>query len=339
MNGSELTVKIKEFLTPQSESVFPQRRPMGDERFGDIVLRFRDLQYATKLPDAAIIGVPQDIGVNRNFGRTGAALAPDAIRRAFYKLTTFAGKTTLSADKFSIVECGNITVEGLSLEEIHRRQEQAVWLLLKAGITPIILGGGHDIAWPNGQALAKIDASYGVLNIDAHPDVRPLDAGKGHSGTAFRQILENKENPLPTGAFVEFGIQSFATSVFFLDFLRSKQARIVFYDDIRRNGFDTSVRDVFDYLASKARSLYTSFDIDSCASAYAPGASAPSTLGFTAEEICRAAYIAGKNPAVRLIDIVEVNPNFDADNRTAKLAAIMMAQFISGLAERKFGIN
>ncbi|GAB1431359.1 hypothetical protein MASR2M18_21940 [Ignavibacteria bacterium] len=63
------------------------------------------------------------------------------------------------------------------------------------------------------------------------------------------------------------------------------------------------------------------------------------TLGFTAEEICRAAYIAGKNPAVRLIDIVEVNPNFDADNRTAKLAAIMMAQFISGLAERKFGIN
>ncbi|GAB1431358.1 hypothetical protein MASR2M18_21930 [Ignavibacteria bacterium] len=214
MNGSELTVKIKEFLTPQSESVFPQRRPMGDERFGDIVLRFRDLQYATKLPDAAIIGVPQDIGVNRNFGRTGAALAPDAIRRAFYKLTTFAGKTTLSADKFSIVECGNITVEGLSLEEIHRRQEQAVWLLLKAGITPIILGGGHDIAWPNGQALAKIDASYGVLNIDAHPDVSRL-MGKATFRYCISTDFGKQREPFTYGCFCRIGIQSFATSVFF----------------------------------------------------------------------------------------------------------------------------
>ncbi len=335
MNGSELTAKIKEFLVQPSETVFPQRRPIGDERFGDVVMRFRELQYASKLPDAAIIGVPQDIGVQRNFGRVGASLAPDEIRRAFYKLTTFTGKTALSGDVFSIVECGNITTEGLSLEEIHRRQELTVWLLLKAGVTPIILGGGHDIAWPNGRAIAKFDAQYGVMNIDAHPDVRPLDAGKGHSGTPFRQILENKENPIQEGALLEFGIQAFATSAFFIEFLRSKQAQIMFFDEIVEHGFAASLHSAFEYLKGKARSLYVSFDIDSCASAYAPGSSAPSVLGFTAENICDAAYTAGKNPAVKLIDIVEVNPNYDADSRTAKLAAMMAARFAKGLAERK----
>lgn len=337
MNGSELSAKIKEFLVPPSETVFPQRRPMGDERFGDTVMRFRDLQYAATLPDVALVGVPQDIGVNRNNGRIGAALAPEAIRRSFYKLTTYTGKTVLSGEHLTVVECGNITTEGLSLEEIHRRQELVVWLLLKAGITPVVLGGGHDVAWPDGRAIAKYDASYGVLNIDAHPDVRPLDAGKGHSGTAFRQIVENRENPLPAGALVEFGIQPFATGAFFIEFLRSKQARVMFYDDIRGRGFGESLREAYEYLGNKAQSLYVSFDVDACASVYAPGVSAPAALGFTAEEICNAAYLAGKNPAVKLIDIVEVNPNFDIDSRTAKLAAVMMARFMAGLAERKKG--
>lgn len=334
MNGSELSAKIKDFLIPPSETVFPQRRPMGDERFGDTVMRFRDLQYATELPIAAIVGVPQDIGVHRNNGRIGAALAPEVIRRAFYKLTTFTGKTAFTADKLSFIECGNITTEGLQLEEIHRRQELVVWLLLKAGITPIILGGGHDIAWPNGRAIAKHDSNYGVMNIDAHPDVRPLEGGKANSGTAFRQILENKENPLPTGALVEFGIQPFATGTFFTDFLRSKQARVMFYEEIREHGFSVSLHEALEGLQHRARSLYVSFDIDACASAYAPGVSAPATLGFTAEEMCHAASVAGKNPAVKLIDIVEMNPNFDMDNRTARLAAIMMARFLTELAGR-----
>ena len=39
--------------------------------------------------DIVIVGCPQDEGVKRNGGREGAAAAPEAIRRQFYKLTPF----------------------------------------------------------------------------------------------------------------------------------------------------------------------------------------------------------------------------------------------------------
>ncbi|MFX4693961.1 arginase family protein, partial [Acinetobacter baumannii] len=42
-----------------------------------------------KTADIVIIGCPQDEGVLRNNGRIGAALAPDAIREQFYRLTPF----------------------------------------------------------------------------------------------------------------------------------------------------------------------------------------------------------------------------------------------------------
>lgn len=31
----------------------------------------------------------------------------------------------------------------------------------------------------------------GVINLDQHFDVRPLKDGKAHSGSPFRQMLEN----------------------------------------------------------------------------------------------------------------------------------------------------
>lgn len=50
-------------------------------------------------------------------------------------------------------------------------------------------------SYPNARALlatAPVGGPVSVVNIDAHLDVRPRDAaGRAHSGTPFRQLLED----------------------------------------------------------------------------------------------------------------------------------------------------
>ena len=80
---------------------------------------------------------------------------------------------------------------------------------------------------------------------------------------------------------------------------------------------------------------FVSFDIDGCAEAYAPAASAPSADGFTPRQAVEAAFLAGKNEQVRLFEVVELNPLYDRDNQTARLAATIITAFLTGVAARR----
>ncbi|HET6370999.1 MAG TPA: arginase family protein, partial [Nitrospiria bacterium] len=77
-----------------------------------------------------------------------------------------------------------------------------------------------------------------------------------------------------------------------------------------------------------------SSDLDAVAQAYAPGVSAPSPEGLTPEEAAQAALLAGEEPKVRYFDIMELNPIFDHDNRTARLAVAILHAFLCGVARR-----
>jgi formiminoglutamase len=77
-----------------------------------------------------------------------------------------------------------------------------------------------------------------------------------------------------------------------------------------------------------------SFDMDAVRGADAPGVSAPSPVGLFAEDMLQAAFLTGKSSLVRLIDIAEVNPEYDIDGKTAKLAALVVMHFLSGFCRR-----
>ena len=84
--------------------------------------------------------------------------------------------------------------------------------------------------------------------------------------------------------------------------------------------------------ATLAGPAFVSFDLDSCAEAYAPGVSAPSTDGFTPRQAAEATFLAGQNAQVRLFEVVELNPVYDRDQQTARLAATLIVAFLTGVA-------
>src|SRR5205807_6828629 len=97
-------------------------------------------------------------------------------------------------------------------------------------------------------------------------------------------------------------------------------------DAVMARALETAGRDV--------DALFVSLDIDSAAQAFAPGCSAPSPDGFAPDDLIAITFAAGRHPKTRYFDVVEINPNFDVDSRTARLGAAILLAFLSGYAAR-----
>ena len=305
------------------ESVFFSRNDVNDPRLGEIVRHTPD--HYDKA-DIVILGCPQDEGVRRNGGRIGAADAPLAIRKQFYKLTTMnIGKR--------IFDLGDVKLAN-TLEATHDTMTEVVKAVLRDGKRVIVLGGGNDISYADGKAMSEVfgrDWWIGV-NIDAHLDVRLSE--ERNSGTPYRQLLD--EELLLPKHFYEVGYQSHFTSPIYYDYIRKLGVNRISLELVRSRAqadieLRENIRNTFIGHSSSLNTFF-GFDMDVVRSADAPGTSAPSPLGLRAGEFIQLVKYAASLANTKLIEFSEVNPKFDQDDRTAKLVAIGMHRFCTGIA-------
>jgi len=317
-------------LSDAPDAVFFSRNDESDPRMGDIVRR----QKENLTPDVrfGIVGVPEDEGVKRNRGRVGAKDAPNEIRKALYKFTPFAISKNKQISELSIFDFGNVKL-GSSLEETHQRVQTVVESMVANNILPIILGGGHDATYPAFLAFSKKAASSGAINIDTHLNFRKSDPQR-NSGTAFRQILDLTHSPLAPMNFVEIGAQSFANSKEHYEELNDRGATVFPLGDVRKERIEKILDIAYEIASNSSDRIYVSFDLDSVQSSDAPGVSASYPTGLTAEDLLKSAHFAGLRHKIKAIDIVEVNPKFDVDSKTSKLAALLVMYFLAGAANR-----
>jgi formiminoglutamase len=302
---------------------FFSRGDVNDPRMGEIVRRDEEGYTGA---DLVIVGCPQDEGVRRNNGRVGAADAPDAIREQFYQLTTFNIKR-------KIFDLGNIENKG-TLEETHDLMTAVVSQILRDGKRAIVLGGGNDISYADGRAMADI---YGPewwigVNIDSHLDVRI--APERNSGTHYRQLLDGGH--LLPQYFYEVAYQSHYCSPIYYRYIRDLGVNRISLELLRsREEADIELKEgVRQKFIGHSSSMNTffGFDMDAVRSADAPGTSASSPLGLRAGEFITLVKYAASLANTKIIEFTEVNPRFDVDNRTTKLVAIGMHRFCTGVA-------
>lgn len=315
--------EIFELTTRPDSGLFFSRGDNNDPRLGEVV--HSDTEHYESA-DVVILGCPQDEGVRRNSGRVGAAEAPDAIREQFYRLTPFNIKR-------KIFDLGNVVIGG-TLEETHETHFNVVAQLLRDGKRIIVLGGGNDISYPDGAAMAEV---YGPewwigVNIDSHLDVRIAE--QRNSGTPYRQLLEEKLL-LPT-YFYEVGYQTHFCSPVYYEYIRDLGVHRISLELLRsRAEADIEIKEqIRQKFINHSSSLNTffGFDLDAVRSADAPGTSIPSPLGLRAGEFITLVKYAASLANTTIIEFSEVNPTYDVDNRTTKLVAIGMHRFCSGVA-------
>ena len=316
-------IELFEPTTRPNAELFFSRNDANDPRMGEIVSQ-GEADYAAS--DIVILGCPQDEGVRRNGGRIGAADAPNAIREQFYKLTTFNIKK-------KIFDLGNVRLGG-SLEETHDTMTAVVKQILRDGKRLIVLGGGNDISYADGRAMAGVFGPewWIGVNIDAQLDVRIAD--ERNSGTPYRQLLEEKH--LLPKFFYEVGYQSHFCSPVYYEYIRELGVNRISLELLRsRDEADIELKEMIrEKFIGQSASLNTffGFDIDALRSADSPGTSAPSPLGLRAGEFITLVKYAASLANTKIIEFTEVNPTYDVDNRTTKLVAIGMHRFCTGVA-------
>ncbi|MEI7769435.1 MAG: formimidoylglutamase [Chloroflexales bacterium] len=289
-----------------------RRDDPNDPRLGELATA-DPARYPTS--QVVILGCPQDEGVRRNRGRLGAADGPAAIRSALYKLG-LAG-----VEQLRLFDLGDTQIRP-SLEATHELQRQVVRRVIADGKTMIALGGGNDISFPDCAGLADAAGPAMAINVDAHYDVRADPTP--NSGTPYRQLLEGGH--VAPGRFVELGGQPFANSAAYGRYLAGLGVRAYSLRQARERGLAALVAEI---LLTDAASIFWGLDMDVVRSAEAPGVSAPNPLGMSGEELCLLAELAGVDPRSRLLEISELNPTYDIDGRTARLAAAAIWHFLA----------
>lgn len=276
----------------------------------------------------ALIGVPFDAGVP---GRPGARFGPEAVRAELARATAWYPDADLDlADGPPLLDLGDLQVVPGDVAATQERLERVVAAVAARGGLPLVVGGDHSLSVGTVRGLARVHGSLGLVQCDAHHDVRQPAGGFLSSGTPFRLLLEDPRRPLDARRVVQLGIAAWRNSAPHTAYARGKGVRVVTLEAVRRRGIAAAVAAAVRGTAGGPFAV--SFDLDAVAAAHAPGVSAPGPCGLPAEEAREAVFHLALLPACVGMDLVECAPALDPEGRTARLAAELTLAFWTGRA-------
>jgi arginase len=282
----------------------------------------------------SLLGVPMDLGADRR----GVDMGPSAIR--------YAGLSDkLRALGHEVEELGAIPVPG---PEVHPPGDPRLKYLdpivavcaatadrvaasLEVGRLPIILGGDHSIALGSVGGAARARGAVGLLWLDAHGDFNTSETTP--SGNIHGMILAalaglgdprlvNAAGPGPhvdPRRIAVVGARSLDPGERAL--LRGSGAQVYTMADIDRRGMAHVMREALGHVGAGAAAVHVSLDMDVVDPREAPGVGTPVPGGITYREAHLALELIAADGRLSSLDVVEVNPILDQENRTAALAA------------------
>jgi len=271
----------------------------------------------------AFIGFRCEEGVKRNQGRIGTTEGPSAIRQALAKFP-------IQRQAMVCYDAGNIMCPDGDLEASQAALGEVIALLLREGITPIALGGGHEMAWGHYQGIAPVftKENLGIANFDAHFDMHPLLLdGKGSSGSPFLQIALDQKASHRRFDYNCIGIQHAGNTRQLFDIAKLYNTHVIFADDLHMRLVEKCT-DFIDRIIDANDIIYISLCLDVFASPYAPGVSTIQPIGLTPWDVIPLLRQLAASGKVISLDIAELAPRYDIDQRTAKLAASLIYEFV-----------
>ncbi len=263
------------------------------------------------MPGANLIGFCSDEGVRRNGGRMGASGGPAELRRAL---------SGLAMPEMRISDAGDVIVRGEDLAGAQERLGLAVASVLEVGGLPVVLGGGHEVAYGSYLGWAGLlnqgaDETWGVLNLDAHFDLR--DQPHATSGTPFLQLAVSEFEAGRDFNYAVAGVDRASNTRALFDRASELEVRFLADDDLE----DSQLWEfVTDFVASVDR-VHLSLDLDVLPAAVAPGVSAPNGFGMSLACVRTAMRLVADSGKLGLLEVAELNPVHDVGGRTARTAA------------------
>lgn len=282
---------------------------------------FRNFQVVTVLDateniterfDVGILGYAVDRGVDLNQGRLGAKDGPNAIREKFGNLPLM--------NNISIADFGNVATEEKYVEHVQKEFADLIKSTNHCANFHFLIGGGHDIAYAHFKGLKALypDQSIGVINIDAHFDLR--EAPHATSGTGFKQILDEDAS----AGYLVLGLQEAGNTQNLFNIAKQYDVKYVLAEEIETE----ATNEIISTFVAQYDIIMLTLCLDVIDSAYAPGVSAPCSFGLMPKQVQNLISKIMSYGKTQHISIAEMNPEYDIDDRTAKLVGHIMFHVI-----------
>jgi len=273
--------------------------------------------------DIGIVGVP----CNASITPGNCHLSPRAIRESLAYFSPFDLAHDHDLSELIIQDFGDLDVTDRCLDEV--RESLTKWL--ESASTPasawVFLGGDNSITRPGVHALGEPLEGVGLLTFDAHFDLRDLGNGM-NNGNPVRALLEDG---LPGQNILQVGIQSFANSRDYAKIARQEGMKMILADQIHEQNLDHTVVEIDRFFGPDIHTIYVDFDIDVLDRGWCPGAPGARPGGILPWQAKRLAFEVGRNPRVRALDIVELDPKLDINRTTQLAAASILLSFFAGV--------
>jgi formiminoglutamase len=294
-----------------------------------------------------VIGIPEDVGVQANYGTGGTGSAWLSFLQFFLNIQSNDflvgeelavighfdfGDIQYLIDKNAHDEEEKVAAYRHAVVSIDEEVEGLIKSIVAAGKIPIAIGGGHNNAYPMIKGAAKgLQQAQKIplpqincINLDAHTDYRPSEGR--HSGNGFRYAEEDgfmqkycvvgvHENYLPQNVWLDIVNNPFIDFITFEDiFLHEKR------------NFRQAVSHAIEFTDDN----YTGIEVDlDCIEHVLSSASSPSALESVHARqfvnLCaahvKAAYLHICEGATRL-------SNGKTDDTTGKLISYLVSDFI-----------
>lgn len=308
--------------TPPAPSLWQGRKDsLPDERYFQridcIDVRKDDLP---KENETVLLGFCSDEGVRRNLGRVGAQSGPDTIRQQLAKLACH------NAQRYT--DIGNITCSNQNLESAQAEFSRLISYSHEHGKKTVALGGGHEIAWAHFRGLADHYSKLGIINFDAHFDIRPLQNNQCSSGTPFFQIKEFCDEQNKIFDYCCLGIQAVANTRSLFERADKWGISYLTAEQITKESLAWQQVFLDDFLL-RHNHIYLTVCLDVFDECYAPGVSAPQALGITPWQAMPLLKYIRQSGKVVGIDIAELSPPLDINQKTARLGAVILAEYFT----------
>ena len=280
-----------------------------------------------------IIGVPIDLGADRR----GVDMGPSAIR--------YAGlHRRLMKLGWEVEDIGNIDVPIAEtrqigdpllkylpeISEVNQKLYPLVAQAIQEGVIPLVIGGDHSLGIGSLAGCAASGKQFGVIWFDTHGDYNSVDttsSGNIHgmplaiaNGIGAKELIRiggeapkiKEENTVIIGARDLDDEERKA--------LRQSRITVFTMSDIDRLGMEAVVGKGLEIANQGTEGVHISFDLDVLDPSEAPGVGTPVQGGMTYREAHLAMEMVADCQCLMSMDVVEVNPILDVQNKTAELA-------------------
>ena len=264
--------------------------------------------------DALIVGVPASA---TSISETGADATPGAIRKALARYSIAHSDSKVKLEKVKIADAGDVISPDID-------EDATISLLRSAQLKStllIALGGDNSITY----ATHMGSEATGLITLDAHYDLRDGIS----NGSPVRRLIEAG---LSGKRVVQIGIADFSNSPEYA--ARAKEYGITVIPRSQLRG--ANLPEIWSRaLAIAGDRIHVDFDMDVCDRSVVPACPAAAPGGISADEIRQFAFLAGSSKSVISMDITEIDSTKDSDDeRTARLAALVILEAIAGLSTR-----